>query len=47
MQRDSHASAGGRHLICRIDDKPYPKGVTVSDAELEAIDLTQDGFHGE
>lgn len=37
----------GLNVVCRIDDKLYPKGITVSDAELEAINLTQDDFHGE
>jgi Rhodopirellula transposase DDE domain len=37
----------GLTVVCRIDDKLYPKGVTVSDAELEAINLAPDDFHGE
>jgi hypothetical protein len=37
----------GLNVVCRIDDKLYPKGITVSDAELEAINLAQDEFHGD
>ncbi len=37
----------GLNVLCRIDDTLYPKGITVSDAELEAVNLTQDDFHGE
>ena len=34
-------------MACRIDDNLYPKGVTVSDAEMAAINLACDDFHGE
>ena len=37
----------GLSVACRIDDNLYPKGVTVSDDEIEAINLTCDKFHGE
>lgn len=37
----------GLTVACRIDENRYPKGVTVSDAELAAINITHDGFHGE
>jgi hypothetical protein len=34
-------------VACRIDDHLYPKGVTVSDDEIEAINLAGDKFHDE
>src|SRR5580658_5415500 len=37
----------GLSVACRIDDGLYPKGVTVSDDEINAINLTCDEFHGE
>ena len=37
----------GLSVACRIGDNLYPKGVTVSDDEVEAINLTCDKFHGE
>lgn len=37
----------GLNVACRIDDNLYPKGVTVSDAEMAAINLACDDFHGE
>jgi hypothetical protein len=37
----------GLNVACRIDDNLYPKGVTVSDAEMAAINLAADDFHGE
>jgi hypothetical protein len=37
----------GLKVCCEIDGNPYPKGVEVSDEELQAINLTRDKFHGE
>ena len=37
----------GLSVACRIDDNLYPKGVAISDDEIEAINLTCDKFHGE
>jgi hypothetical protein len=37
----------GLSVVCRIDDNHYPKGVIVSDDEIEAINLACDKFHGE
>ena len=37
----------GLSVACRIDDSRYPKGITVSDEELGAVNLTCDDFHGE
>ena len=37
----------GLQVCCEIDGNLYPTGVTVSDKELRAINLTRDAFHGE
>jgi len=37
----------GLSVACRIDGNLYPKGVAVSDDEINAINLTCDEFHGE
>jgi Rhodopirellula transposase DDE domain len=37
----------GLSVACRIDDNCYPKGITVSDQEMAAINLTCDDFHGD
>ena len=35
------------HLGCRLDRRRYPVGHKVSDAEIDTVQLTPDGFHGE
>jgi hypothetical protein len=37
----------GLTVRCELDPAPYPKGVLVSDAEMAAINLVRDDFHGE
>jgi DDE family transposase len=37
----------GLKVCCKIDGNLYPKGVEVSDEELQAINITRDKFHGE
>ena len=37
----------GLTVTCDIDANSYPKGVAVSNAEMAAINITQDAFHGE
>jgi hypothetical protein len=37
----------GLQVRARLDEAAYPTGVTVSDAELAAVHLVRDGFHGE
>ena len=32
---------------CEIDDNLYPKGVSVSDAEMAAINIQRHDFHGD
>ena len=40
-------STAGLKVHARLDEAAYPRGVAVSDAELAAINLTRDPFHGE
>jgi Rhodopirellula transposase DDE domain len=37
----------GLKVRCQLDENIYPAGVKVSDAELEAVNLTRHEFHGE
>jgi DDE family transposase len=37
----------GLTVTCGIDTTLYPKGVKISDAEMAAINITPDAFHGE
>ena len=37
----------GLKVCCEIDGNRYPKGVEVSDEELQAINIIRDAFHGE
>jgi Rhodopirellula transposase DDE domain len=37
----------GLKLCCEIDGNLYPKGVEVTDGEIQAINITRDKFHGE
>ena len=37
----------GLTVRCRLDQASYPKGVTVSDDELAAVNITRCDFHGE
>jgi hypothetical protein len=37
----------GLQVCCEIDPNLYPKGIQVSDAEMQAINLTRAEFHGE
>ena len=37
----------GLRVCCEIDSNLYPKGVEVSDAELQAINISRHEFHGE
>ena len=37
----------GLNVACRIDANEYPKGIVVTDAEIAAINLTPNTFHGE
>jgi len=37
----------GLKVCCEIDGNLYPKGVEVTDGEIQAINITRDNFHGE
>jgi hypothetical protein len=37
----------GLQVCCEIDPNLYPRGIQVSDAEMQAINLTRAEFHGE
>jgi hypothetical protein len=37
----------GLAVCCELDANLYPKGIKVSDAEMQAINITRDEFHGE
>jgi transposase len=37
----------GLTVRCELDTKTYPKGVTVPDREMDAINMIRDEFHGE
>jgi hypothetical protein len=37
----------GLTVRCELDPTLYPKGITVSDEEMAAIDIVRDEFHGE
>jgi hypothetical protein len=37
----------GLQVCCEIDGNLYPKGVKVSEQEMNAIDITRDEFHGD
>jgi hypothetical protein len=41
------STATGLHVQSRLDEKPYPAGVKVSDEELAQVVLRPDRFHGE
>jgi hypothetical protein len=37
----------GLTVRCELDEKVYPKGVIVSDAQMESLNITREDFHGE
>ena len=41
------ATATGLEVHCELDANTYPKGVTVSDAEMAALNVEYAEFHGE
>jgi hypothetical protein len=40
-------TAKGLRVTCRLDRRRYPTGRKVSDAEIDAVRLIPDAFHGE
>jgi len=43
----STTSETGLTVHCEVDKNPYPKGITVSDEEMKAINIEKNAFHGE
>ena len=37
----------GLKVLCELDANTYPKGIVVTDQEMDAINMTRDEFHGE
>lgn len=37
----------GLSVRCELDPTAYPRGITVADAEMAALNLVRDSFHGE
>jgi hypothetical protein len=37
----------GLTVRCELDEARYPKGIVVSDAELAAINISREEFHGD
>jgi hypothetical protein len=37
----------GLKVRCQLDENTYPAGIKVSDAEMDAVNLTRHDFHGE
>ena len=46
-QTSRQTSRTGLKTRCELDPNTYPKGIKVTDAEIEAINLARDDFHGE
>lgn len=40
-------TATGLSVRCRLDPNAYPKGITVSDREMQTLNLVRDPFHGD
>ncbi|MGL4462531.1 MAG: ISAzo13-like element transposase-related protein, partial [Planctomycetia bacterium] len=43
----STRTAEGLEVHCRLDEKDYPKGRKITDAEMAEIDIRRNAFHGE
>ena len=37
----------GLKVLCELDENCYPKGIAVSDAEMDALNIQRADFHGE
>ena len=37
----------GLTVRCELDDKIYPKGILVSDEQMQTLNIARDHFHGE
>ena len=48
MRRDRESpTRTGLTVACQIDANAYDKGIKVSDAEMAALNIQTDDFHGE
>jgi hypothetical protein len=43
----STTTTTGLQVRCCLDENTYPKGIKVADAEMDAINISRDDFHGE
>jgi transposase len=43
----STTTTAGLEVMCCLDENKYPKAIKVSDAEMAAINISRNGFHGE
>jgi hypothetical protein len=43
----STTTSTGLKVYARLDDRPYPKGIEVSDQELAAVNIKRQPFHGD
>jgi hypothetical protein len=43
----STTTTSGLEVRCCLDENEYPKAIKVSDAEMAAINISRDDFHGE
>jgi len=41
------STSTGLDVQCCLDENDYPKAIKISDAEMNAINIDRDGFHGE
>ncbi|MCX6089145.1 MAG: ISAzo13 family transposase, partial [Candidatus Atribacteria bacterium] len=37
----------GLKVHCRLDERKYPKGIKVTDEEMDALNIERADFHGE
>ena len=45
--RGATTTQTGLTVRCELDDKTYPKGIVVSDAQMQDLNISHDTFHGE
>ena len=41
------STSAGLKVYCDLDTNNYPKGIAVSDAEMQALNIKRADFHGE
>ena len=45
--RSSTKTKTGLKIRCELDSRDYPKGIKISDAQLEKVNLERHDFHGD